>query len=492
MNSKARITYRFDKQNGIRLEPQQKEQKAAKPALGKTIVPLFGEEMNFTSEIGPWNSPFQDDAFALEQLIRETDGQRADGGREPAESPDGADIGAGKKDGSQHRLDSAVGGGSRFVKGSERQTAAEETDGPDLYEYDFVPLGDEDAGMRRPDFDGEENIHTPIIELEEEGGLTPFVPGKHAAIRGAFFSAPAANYRTTRGPSWFKVFASVTAAVATGALFGYMVLALFAGGDGAQIPDQSAKETAASASAPDGSAAAGGKQGASAAAGTGAAGGSASKPGAGQNGGAAALKVNLPSESYYVLQYGVFSSQDGLDAAVGDLNAKGLAAAPLATGSDFRVYVGLAADKDGAAQLQNSLPGMDVYIKPVDIPSVGAVAFTGDAKNIESFFKLTGDLIRQMDGMTIGGLTGQTDKSAGDWQTLHQQWTTAAGKIQQGLTRAADKDGLAKLAQAVNSAAVAAGEYAKKPSDAALWTVQASLMKAVFAQKDWFASMDAL
>ena len=70
MNPKARITYRFDKQDGTRTE--QKTEETGRNA-NSNVVSFFQEEMKFTSDVASWNSPFQDDAHALEQLIRDAD-----------------------------------------------------------------------------------------------------------------------------------------------------------------------------------------------------------------------------------------------------------------------------------------------------------------------------------------------------------------------------------------------------------------------------------
>ena len=70
MNPKAHITYRFDKQDGTRTE--QKTEETGRKA-NSNVVSFFQEEMKFTSDVTSWNSPFQDDAYALEQLIRDAD-----------------------------------------------------------------------------------------------------------------------------------------------------------------------------------------------------------------------------------------------------------------------------------------------------------------------------------------------------------------------------------------------------------------------------------
>ncbi|WP_308634768.1 SPOR domain-containing protein [Paenibacillus silvisoli] len=474
MSTKGRITYRFDKQSGARLEPKKEENKPA-----SQVVPYFQEELKFTSEIGPWNSPFQNDAHALEQLIREADGQTTKNAREAAPAETGRRKAADPIDLHPEEFEQP----DAILLGDEYEYEYEK-------EYEATPKRIQ-AGPKVIDM-------YPLLDPELDERERRKMDGADRASIGSYMTG--VSHRPSKGPSWFKVFASVTGAIATGALFGYFVLALFTSGGGQANTDSTSnqpgttvsgaitdgtdktKDDAASPDAPAGQT-------------EGSTDGTANKGGTTNDGASQAemIQVDIPASSYYMLQYGVFSNKEGLDAAVNELGDKGLAAASLTTADDYRVYVGMSADKDQATLLGQLLDNMDVYVKQIDLPAVSSISFKGEASAVESFFQQTSELIGKLDGLTIDRLSaGGGAKDDGEWKELHQQWISAASAMEAGLTDKVSKSTLQRLTQTINSVAVAADEYAKKPSDAYLWSMQSSLMKAVFAEKAWFESMDAL
>ncbi|NBD25907.1 SPOR domain-containing protein [Paenibacillus glycinis] len=469
MNSNGRITYRFDKRSGERVEQPPHEQPRASEA---DDARYFKEEMKFSPDIPAWNSPFQNDAHALEQLIREADGQMPK--REPMTRA------------------------RAYAEEIEPPYAplAPEKAMPPFEADDTILLGDEGTEREMPlQPYAKRGAASPIIdmypqiEVEEDLYGSRNKPGKRMSFDTRLAGSAK---RPPQGPSWFKVFASVAGAIATGALFGYFVLTLFTGGTGSD----SAGTTADSLPAASGTVTGGGKTAGAANGGKatdpGTEGGNPSSTGgAASAGGLPTVKVDVPAASYYMLQYGVFSTKDGLGAAAAELHGKGLAAASLTSKDDYRIYVGMSTDRDEAELLGRTLAGMDVYVKQIDVPALSGFAYGGAPADAQSFFEDTARLLAKLDEMTVAKLSGQS-AADGEWQALHQQWTEAASKMETGMTDKTNKDTLHKLVQAVNTAAVAAGEYAKKPSEAYLWSMQTSLMNAVFIQKDWFASMESL
>ncbi|WP_219837977.1 SPOR domain-containing protein [Paenibacillus sp. R14(2021)] len=466
MAAKGRITYRFDKQSGARVEEQEGNQRAAETNIGS----YFQEELKFTSEIGTWNSPFQNDARALEQLIREADGQLLKQEEKKAVKPQAVPI-------VHEEVRDKLEAETAILLGDE-----------EAFEDDIVPAAPRRAGTPRV------IDMYPILEVEEELYRNDQQNIKRTAF-GSYLSG--SGQRPARGPSWFKVFASVAGAIATGALFGYFVLALFTGSP-TDSSDVSPSNTAVSGSPSSGDkTASNGKDNAAnadkdsgAAAGTKGNEGKAANVGSGQSA-SAVVNVNVPAASFYMLQYGVFSSKEGLDAAASELRAKGLAAASLTSPTDYRIYVGMSADKDGAQRLGQALSGMDVYVKQIDVPAVTAIAYKGSASEVQTFFGDTAALVAKLSQLTEESMDGASGSDV-NWKELHQQWTESGARVETGMTDKVNKAALLKLMQAVNSAVSAASEYAKKPSDAYLWSMQTSLMEAVFVQKGWFASMESL
>ncbi|MBM7563781.1 SPOR domain-containing protein [Paenibacillus sacheonensis] len=484
MSAKGRITYRFDKQSGAREElPRQERQRAS----DTNAVPYFQEELSFTADIGSWNSPFQNDAHALEQLIRESDGQLPKTGSKP------------RPGGSRSSLEPAD--YSAYASSKTQPTAPTEADLPPMGDTGpAILLGDEETDQERSLHAYSKRVSPPqVIDMYPLIDVVVDRYDNNEGRRGSnkAFVSPVSGTgkRPAQGPSWFKVFASVAGAIATGALFGYFVLTLFTGGGpsgSANNPDAAlpAVSSGTAAGNPSAAGTANGGKGAAAAGDKNADKNAASTVNAGT---AKTVKVDVPAASYYMLQYGVFSSKDGLDAAAAELHGKGLAAASLTSQEDFRIYVGMSTDRDAADLLGQTLTGMDVYVKQIELPALSAMPYKGAASDVQAFFENTSGLLAKLDSMTLDRLIGQSDADAvTQWQALHEKWTASASRLEAGLTSKTDQDTLRKLEQAMNTAAVAAGEYVKKPSDAYLWSMQTALMNAVFIQKGWFESIESL
>ncbi|MFC4808997.1 SPOR domain-containing protein [Paenibacillus sp. GCM10023250] len=484
MSTKGRITYRFDQRTGALVEPAQPKKTRASE---NDAVSYFQEELTFAADVGAWNSPFQDDAGALERLIREADGQFA------LRQPQGR---AGQSAASPLR--SAAPLAHDAVLPPMPEPAAFHPD--DAFgRQDAILLGDENDAREladRPPAAYAKRGPAPVIDLYPQIEIDEDVyAGRHGKGKGAAAYPLGSGRRPAQGPSWFKVFASVAGAIATGALFGYFVLTLFTSGGGTDAggTDAGSVPAVSGGLAGDGKGASSAANGDSppAASAGGAKDAGKTAGGAANAGSAATVKVDVPAESYFMLQYGVFSSKEGLDAAAAELRAKGLAAASLTSQDDYRIYVGMSSNRSEAELLGQTLTGMDVYVKQVDLPALRAIPYGGKAAEAQTFFKDTAELLTQLDAMTVAGLSGQP-ASGGDWAALHQQWTESASRVESGMPAGTNKDALHKLVQAVNTAAVSAGEYGKKPAEAHLWSMQTALMNAVFIQKAWFESIESL
>jgi len=533
MNSKARITYRFDGNSGTRVEQQPKS--ATQPS---NVVPFLQEDMKFTSEIGTWNSPFQDDSFALEKLIRDTDlahstteqpvpshkssgKSRSDTDRQDTPmtelqqvpnsgSPNVANlvnrlprVRAGRK---AALLDSVT--EREYLDLPESKAKAEMTGSKQDIAMQ-VPLGDvsEDEGrelLSAPKPSSRDTRLTQDLNALEDSGkweensyTGPIVEeGIDEQSPGTRKSAFKMNhsYRSSIGPSWMKVFVSVTGAIAMGTLFGYLLLNLFAaswtGGDDAIKTSGSPSGEVTGASGSKSNAETDIAKGADSP-NSSAAEGQSGKKDTSATAGEATISLQVAPASYHMIQYGVFSNREGMENARAELHGQGWAAAALETGEDYRVYAGVASDHDTATMLGNKLTDKDLYVKKIDVPALSQLPFTGKAAEAEGFFSQTEKLIRAFDVFTAEKL-GASITSGEDWKEVHEKWTRALPAMEAGMKDEAGKQALHKLGQALSNAAAAAGEYGKKASDAHLWAIQTSIMEAVFIEKSWFASIDAL
>ena len=449
MNPKARITYRFETakpggagggRNGgrlVRVLPE--EGRAADDVKEVRQSPIWPEELRFETDVMPWKSPFQDDPDALERLIRETDGQTLES--ETDGWPGGAGTGRG-----------AESGGIRPVP-------------------EWRPEADDAAPRPEPAAGGVER--TGVQSADANGGV---LPNDWEAPIGGEDDAPAGYVvprRSPPAPSWTRVIATVAGAVLTGALFGYLVMSLLFWQPGTPPqeeaglqPEEEADIVLPADSAPDG--------------------------GAGQSE-ASPAAVEIPAVRYYVLQYGVFSTEAGLAEALAQLKAAGYAGAA-DTADGFRAYAGIAESREAAEALAARLDGIELYIRPLEVPASGRTVPDGQPEDAAAFLLRTNELVRMMSGLSAsllaaGGTNPFPAESWSDWQTSHRSWTEAAASLPDGLS--ADS-GIGRLSDALDKAAEAFAAYQGKPAPEHLWNAQSALMEAAIAQRDWMRSSGAL
>ncbi|MDQ0061278.1 SPOR domain-containing protein [Paenibacillus harenae] len=474
MNSKNRITYRFDHAGrNVTDKPKKEAQSSGAPAEASAspaksnVVPLYPpHESPVMSELSPWNSPFQEDIVALEQLIRDTDPK------------------------------------PEAVSGKLKPFALAKNESPAP-----ILLNKSDASLAPYERDPFESVLLPIDDREEErkpleagGGIDnglnysdadelfydesdDITKGEYKAVRYKRPSTP---------PSWLNVFLSVAGALATGALFGYLLLSLFTGEPvlpGGEKPSEDNKPSAID-TAVDGPA-------------TGGEGTVQPDPDATASDGRGTVTEGPTAaltgldQTYYLLQFGVFSNTEGRDAALEQLRGKGLAAAALTTKDDYRVYAGLAGNKDQATALRSTMPDTDLFVKEIAIAAPSKIPFEGDAAAAQQFFERTREVVQMLDDLALAqlelpSLSPLSDAASEAWEKAYQQWKQSAPAMQEGTKSAEYKAFLDNIIVSVDNAAKALLQYDKKPSAAHLWSAQSSLMEAVITQKGWFESISAL
>lgn len=492
MNQKNRITYRFDRkgqsipenkptsdnQQQIDLNTADSHAKDNSNAINnnpnnaikQNVIPLYPvKEQNIISDVNPWNSPFQEDISALEQLIRNTDSIKTD----PIKTNSIKTNEFPPKETAAMEEPYSIPTDLNKKKGPLIQIEDHKWSKEERFKIDYLPNADPTLN------------HAYEIEDEygEESPKNRYQPMRRkTSARG--------------GASWFNVFLSVTGALATGALFGYLLLSLFTG---ASIFPSGSKDK------PDSLPVIGGAITNNNGSGT-----NANGNGKGEtvqsddvNNGKEEPNPNSPTvaltglnQTYYFLQFGVFSNKEGRDAAVAQLAEKGLAAAALNSTKDYRVYAGMGSDRSKAQALKALLPDIDLYIKEVSIAAPAKLPYNGDVKDAQAFFEETGELVQMLDELTLAQLEGPalsalSDAAATAWGEKYQKWTEKAATVRIGV-EASGKDQLDKLVQSINAAAKSMQDYDKNPSSAHLWKTQSKLMESIVIQKNWFESISAL
>lgn len=520
MKRDTRMTIRFDagvsQQKGRKaagddqIEPlsRSKPEMQAVPIWEEAVMPKPNSQVESLEKIETTGAKtgqdplFQDDIQALEQLIRSENGIEA-----AHRSRQGSNKGKRRVEDAPEPLESSASSVWSFPEPIKQpklkvvETERKLNSVPNRIEVDdrAEQPAEEPAADHKPSSTEVHTVVMPAIQSYSSPSQPPSYDGDWGIV-----DLSATDYKRTysRGPSWLKVFASVTGAIATGALFGYLALALFAG-QGPWANDnepQSVTEAVENASNPSGAA---GEDPAAAPSTNG------EKPVAGSgleqvdpspasttsdptdsSATTGVVQVDLDARSYYALQYGVFSSAEGADAAVAELKDKGLAGHRWDTGNDYRVYVGISGDRDGALALSQQLQGLEVYVKEIELPSVETMPFEGDSKLLQAYWKQTNDLIGVLDRLTNDQLELASPKAldsavSAAWKRLHEQWLSSSSAVAGKLKDESAKESASRLAQALNTAAVTLAEFDKKPSEAYLWNAQSALMGAVFAEKGW-------
>ncbi|MBO2943943.1 SPOR domain-containing protein [Paenibacillus sp. F411] len=272
------------------------------------------------------------------------------------------------------------------------------------------------------------------------------------------------SYYRPRAPkaSLWKLIGSITAAVLTGLLFGFAVLNSFGGEprasehtkpvDSVPVPEAAQSQQHDAAGVQPGSEA-----------------------------------VLVPDKTYYLLQYGMFSSEEGAKQAEKELLQSGLAAYGDMDGA-YRVYAGISPDREGAKLLSSQLKhsGIELYVKEVVSagPQTTVLAVSGLPWSL--FIETGGGLASELSAFSALML-GRETGTAADAETmnritgLHLQWTEAL-ELLQGMSPEAESQ-LKGMAQQMNSAVTALAEYNKNQAKGHLWEIQSGMMNYIMGQK---------
>lgn len=266
------------------------------------------------------------------------------------------------------------------------------------------------------------------------------------------------------GPSWWKVFASAAGAVATGALFGYLVLTLFSGS-----PPFAASPSGSSASPADAG---------QAVAAQAEPGGSGANP-AQTSAGSEAADEMWPGATYYWLQYGVFRSPEAMDAAVQELRDAGLPGWGDAS-DGYRVFAGVAADKSEAERLAAQMPRHELFIKPIRIEDT-----EGSAEGL-AFIEESGRLAGLLSRLSVAALQDELPEpfepdELAALRDQYEQWRSSAAAVERW--QGAQLQEARSMMEAFEAAMASVDRYESKVSRYHLWSVQADLMELLSAER---------
>ncbi|URJ44174.1 SPOR domain-containing protein [Paenibacillus polymyxa] len=270
-------------------------------------------------------------------------------------------------------------------------------------------------------------------------------------------------------PSRWKLVGSVASALVTGGMFGYIMLLLFNGGGMVPGSDPSVEEAVPVFKESVGVDEISAKEN--------------SVP-------VTVIEAQVPPQTYYLLQYGVFSTPERALQAKEELLKAGIAAGG-DTEDQNRVYAGISPDREQAKLLSNQLKtqGVELYVRELELPGFEKAAYGGEGDKLTSFFQLSSSLVGKLSGLssTLLGEGGPNTVPASDMKELndlHQQWTQNITALPTGLSKEAAVSATS-LEKAMNSAISAIGEYNKNTAKEHIWEIQSSMMEYVLREKEF-------
>lgn len=280
-------------------------------------------------------------------------------------------------------------------------------------------------------------------------------------------------YTRPHRTSWWKVAGSLTGAIVTGALFGYVVLSLFNQEVELPLPGINTNTTQQEEK-----------------------GDTASQPAMGEIEGedpakednAPLISVALPEQTYYFLQYGVFSTAQGVQLAQEELQASGIAAAR-DTVDEKRVYAGVSTDREQSKLLTGQLKaaGVNLILHEISFPAAANVPFAGEREALEGFMAQSAELVDLLSTSSAALLT-EADPQPQQHPELeqlgakHQAWTQSASAIR-GKWSTAGAALAGEMEKAINGAVEAMSEYQKNGAKTLLWEVQNEMMRFIMAEQ---------
>ena len=271
-----------------------------------------------------------------------------------------------------------------------------------------------------------------------------------------------------KSPGGWKVFGSVTAAVMTGVLFGFVAMSMLDSGTSTAPKTVTGTAVGTDLVSPT-------EDSQTQTLGT-------------ETPNIASTAVSIPGATYFMLQYGVFSMAEGASQAKKELTQAGIAA-----GSDpmdeARVYAGVSSDREEAKLISNQLKteGVELYVREISLPAVSDVVFIGNADEVSPFFENSRALTDMLASLSITHISEQVQTAVpkdklSEISDAHHRFTSSVGAIHAGLSENG-KQIERKMESSMSTAISALSEYNKNPNKEHMWKVQSAVMDYILQEK---------
>ncbi|WP_128895989.1 hypothetical protein [Longirhabdus pacifica] len=296
------------------------------------------------------------------------------------------------------------------------------------------------------------------------------------------------RYKKTKKTSWLKVTGAVSSGVISGVFLGYVVLSFFSSTEPLTIlPGNSGEETEAQSNGetsnletpfpiPMGNENTASLQ---------------DEGNAEDTTSLSNLLVADPlnTDTYYVLQHGVFSSLQSAQAAMQQLTNEGFASViDMQLQNQYFVFTAATQSEEDAGLLSNVLneAGFETYIKSVQIPQFQTASSDSLSQVTESYFTEGDKLVRMLSGISAVQL--QEDTAALEKQTIdaikvqYQSWNNAAAQLVN--TGEVLNSTFEVMNSALQRSMTAMEGYEKDPSPSYLWQIQSAILQYIITKKN--------
>lgn len=205
-------------------------------------------------------------------------------------------------------------------------------------------------------------------------------------------------------------------------------------------------------------------------------------------------EVNIPEKVFYMLQYGVFAQADGARKAALKLRRLGMAAVEENL-DQHRVYAAIASSKEDAVGLSLLLKNkqVDSYVRILRRPTVTKLAFRGDAAAIEQLIRQSDKVNEWLMSQSISYLEKKevvafSSDLMKQLRQEHSKWTQKMEVVGKTIDKPS-KILRTELIQGMNAAIHSLNEYNKQPSFLHLWNIQQAVMIYQAAEREWLGTM---
>lgn len=210
------------------------------------------------------------------------------------------------------------------------------------------------------------------------------------------------------------------------------------------------------------------------------------------------LKVDLPSQSFVVVQHGVFSTIERAQEAQGILQSNGISGV-VELKDHYYVYTAITMNRDDAIMLKHTMDEakLDSLVKDYSIPAVSAIKWQGIASNTaKEYFMMGNELVEVISRLSAlqfskDLLTRFEASSLQTLQELHRGWTTKANELLTSGLSSEYTENVKKMNNAMDSAIVSLEAFNRNPSSSHLWQAQSGITQFILIQRGLLAEMEA-